>query len=324
MLLNSVDIRKICFGAIRVFENEGAVCFERFEGDPIKFYGSSGKSTASVMLDFYTDARSLSFDYKNIRSVGRHHAFYDLYENEVLIAHFGNAAEEDTSEIVGSFNTELSAGVKRLRLYLPNLFETRISNLSLDGASYVEPVKKEKKLLMMGDSITHGYDAYFPSLSYANTVAREFNFDMINQAIGGAMFRTESLPETSTLTPDYITVAYGTNDWSWSQKSLSECIDCADAYFKKLRVLYRDARIFYITPLYRGDESRITSVGDFHGASSAFAEVAKRYGAEIIDGRTMIPHHTLMFDDKYLHPNDLGFTQYANALIKKLKELGVK
>jgi lysophospholipase L1-like esterase len=137
------------------------------------------------------------------------------------------------------------------------------------------------------------------------------------------MFRTRGLPETTSLSPDYITVAYGTNDWSWSGKTLDEITENANAYFTKLTSLYPSAEIFYISPLYRGDEGRITTLGDFFGAVERFSEVAKKFGCKVINGRDLIPHSSLMFDDKYLHPNDLGFTQYAKALEKELRKLGV-
>ena len=323
MILSTESIKSITFGAIKVYENEGKTLFSRFEGDPVEYYKTSGRSTASVMLDFYTDSETLSLDYSVHKRIDRNHAYFDLYEDEVMVSHFGKTLEKDESEYTGHFETSLGKGEKRIRLYFPNLFETRIISMSLDDGSTVRRSEKKKKLLMMGDSITHGYDAYFPSLSYANTVAREFDFDMINQAIGGEMFRTKSLPEKTSLAPDYITVAYGTNDWSWSGKTLEECTNNAKEYFEKLVGLYKKSKIFYISPLYRGDEKRITTLGDFFEAVESFSEVARGFGCSVINGRELIPHDSLMFDDKYLHPNDLGFTQYAKALEKELRKLGV-
>ena len=323
MKLSLSDVKNITLGAISVIEEEGGIAFKRFEGAPLDHYGKSGRSSASVLLDFYTDATKISIDYR-ISRVGRAFGFFDLYEEDTLTYHFGKEVSEEEGFYLGHFEAPLSSGEKRVRLYMPNLFETNIINLELNDGASLRASEHGKSLLMMGDSITHGYDALFPSLSYANIVAREFNFEMINQAIGGEMFKTVSLPEVSTLTPDYITVAYGTNDWSWSEKTLEQCVENAHAYFKKLRGLYPTSRVFYISPLYRGDEGRITTLGDFFGAVEAFAAVAREYGAEVICGRELIPHSSLMFDDKYLHPNDLGFTQYASMLIKRLKALGVQ
>lgn len=323
MKLELESIKKIAFGAISVYEENGEIGFLRFEGEPKEVYGKTGRSTASVMLDFYTDSDTFTFDYSVSRCIDRDHAYFDLYENDVLICHFGETFSKDKIKTTGHFETTLSSGEKRIRLYLPNLFEAKLSNLCLGDGATLKFVEKRGKLLMLGDSITHGFDAYFPSLSYANTIGREFDFDCVNQAIGGEMFRLRILPESSSLSPDYITVAYGTNDWSWSNKTREECVQNARDFFNKLTGLYKNSRIFYISPLYRGDNKRITTVGDFLGAVEEFSKVAREFGCEVINGVNLIPHDSQMFDDKYLHPNDLGFTQYAKSLEKELRKLGV-
>ena len=323
-MLSINEIRSITFGAIDVFEKDGRAHFSRFEGSAKEHYGRVGTTSSSVILDFITDASAISFNYYATKIIDRSHCFFDVYENGVLIGHVGKFFEGEEQILEGSYTATLSEGKKRITVYLPNLHDGAVSSIELSSASFFERVKKDKSLLMLGDSITHGYDAYFPSLSYANTVIRELDADGINQAIGGEMFKTDILPEAATISPDYITVAYGTNDWSWSGKTLEECVEKEKAFFAKLKGLYPDAKIFYISPLYRGDNHRITTLGDFKGAVKAFSEVAREYGAEVIDGVKLIPHSSLMFEDKYLHPNDLGFTQYANALLKELALLGLK
>ncbi len=323
-MLSLSQIKSITFGALEVTEEYGEFCFRRFENTARDFYSSVGFSTASVLLDFLTDAEALSFDYRCIKRVDRCHCFFDIYENDVLIGHTGRVCEKEEAEFSGKYEVKLSSGSKRIRIYFPNLFEGRIKNLVLSGNTYIKRAEKSKKLLMMGDSITHGYDACFPSLSYANTVARELDFDMINQAVGGEMFKGASLPEKTSLSPDYITVAYGTNDWSWSHKTLDECIANERIYFEKLKALYPCSKIIYISPLYRGDNTRLTELGGFKESVRCFAETAAGYGASVIDGWELIPHTSEVFEDKYLHPNDLGFTQYAKALLRELYRLGIK
>lgn len=323
-MLSLPEIKNITFGALSVTSINGEFQFERFEGSAKERYVRVGRSTASVVLDFYTDSKNLSFDYHAVKIIDRNHCFFDVYENDVLIAHLGKMLEEGEQEFSGSYSASLSDGRKRIRIYLPNLHEGRISSVCLSDGAYIEPPCNRGTLLMMGDSITHGYDAYFPSLSYANTVIRELDLAGINQAIGGEMFREENLPDKSSFTPDVITVAYGTNDWSWSNKTREECAQNAKRYFSKLRRLYPDARLFYISPLYRGDNGRITTVGDFDGAVKEFSSVAEEFGAEVIDGVKLIPHTPEVFEDKYLHPNDLGFTQYAKALLSELEKRGLK
>ena len=75
-------------------------------------------------------------------------------------------------------------------------------------------------MIMFGDSITHGYDALNPSFSYANRLADLLNADFVNKGIGGERFFPTLAQLKDDIEPDYITVAYGTNDWAHSPKEV--------------------------------------------------------------------------------------------------------
>ena len=67
-------------------------------------------------------------------------------------------------------------------------------------------------MLVYGDSITHGYDALAPSKAYSVSVPFTLSANAINKAIGGEIFFPTLARIKSNINPDYITVAYGTND----------------------------------------------------------------------------------------------------------------
>ena len=72
----------------------------------------------------------------------------------------------------------------------------------------------KNRLLAFGDSITQGVDVVHPSLAYAPTLARLMDADSRNKGIGGEVFFPALLEEKEDLDPDFVTVAYGSNDWS--------------------------------------------------------------------------------------------------------------
>ena len=325
--LSNDTLREISVGSVKIVEEDGLLLFLKYTDSQTAAFGPYRKispctCTTGIKFDFYTNSKNLALA---VATEGKYEIWVDgLLRHYIVAGEGGNLAVGERFEAELSDTLGRKKGEYRVTVYFPSHSVGVIKYLELDEGATVRRSEKKKKLLMLGDSITHGYDAIFPSLSYANTLARELDFDMTNQAIGGEMFRLRILPEESSLSPDYITVAYGTNDWSWSGKTLEECVEKEKAFFTKLKGLYPDAKIFYISPLYRGDNHRITTLGDFRGAVKAFSDVAREYGAEVIDGVKLIPHSPLMFEDKYLHPNDLGFTQYANALLKELALLGLK
>ena len=328
MRLTLKDIKSITHGAVKITENDGKFSFFRFSDEQYEFYKATNAAfankalgTASVILDFYTDSDTLSIDWSAKKVSTRDYCCFDVYENGVMVGHFGNSTAD--AELSGSEHFALSEGKNRITVYLPALYAGYISSLELDDGASLEPIKRGTRALIVGDSITQGYDAIYPSLSYANLTVSEFGFEAVNQAIGGEVFNHGMLGTSPVIDAEIITVAYGTNDWSKTQ-TLELIKDSAEKFFTKLKSIYPKARIFYISPIWRKDIGAMKPSGDFYSAVSALKEIAKGAGAVVIDGVNLIPHDAGVFADGRLHPNDLGFTQYAKSLARELIAHGVE
>ena len=199
-----------------------------------------------------------------------------------------------------------------------------IKNVNLNGTSFAEPVSSKMKILCLGDSITQGYDAYHSSLSYVNRLSQTLDAEILNQAIGAEVFDEKSLDEELPFDPDLITIAYGTNDWAILE-SKEQFLTGAENFFKKIKNIYPDKKIVYISPIWRGDYQRPfgtqdTAVGGFEESVKALQMLAKENGLFVVDGIPLTPHHSDFFADQFLHPNDLGFGFYAENLLRELKK----
>ena len=315
MKLTKNDIEKITYGALRITEEGEKFNFYRFSEEQHEVYEREyaefrrrAEGTASVSLDFYTDSEFIAFSYLTESKAGPliNYAFIDVWVDGMMVAHLGeyhNTARERYDTV------KLPEGEKRVTLYLPTMFKTTLWDIELSDGASIKPVKKKYKALILGDSITHGYDAHFASLTYANTVIRELELDAVNQAIGGEVFRPTILGTAPLFKPDFITVALGTNDWGGHP--------AADEYFKRLVALYPGVKIFYISPIWRANAN-----ADFYASVEKYEAIAKSYGIEVISGLKILHNMPEMFTDG-LHPSDLGFTQYANSLIKALRKFGI-
>ena len=174
-------------------------------------------------------------------------------------------------------------------------------------------------MLIFGDSITHGYDASEPQLSYATLMTDALDASAINKAIGGEVFFPKLATLKDDFSPDYITVAYGTNDWSHSPKETFE--QNSIAFYRNLSENYPNAKIFMLSPIWRRDRDRVTEVGPFERVEEHFAAIAASLpNVTLISGYDLVPHDSVYFSDEYLHPNDTGFSYYAENLLKKLQE----
>ena len=319
MILNYDQIRGITHGAVRVEEQNGAIRFLRFTeaqqeayrlASPDDFYKKTF-ATASVRLSFVTDSQFLGLQYRMTKSSSRAFGWFDVYEDGVLIAHFGG--EIDTV-LEGREEIPFSAGEKKVEVYFPWSAAAEIVAMELADGAVVRPVEKQITLLSFGDSITQGYDAMYPSRSYQNRLADLLGATCVNKGIGGETFFPALLDSEEDIQPDLITVAYGTNDWSKTDRPTYEQ-NCRN-FYEKLAKRYPTAKIIAITPIWRADNTKQTPFNaPLSEAIKMIEEICSQIpGVSVIHGGTFTPRLPEFYSDGYLHPNDMGFGFYAENL----------
>ena len=317
MELTIKDIQSIAHGALRVEKNaQGEIALYRFTEKQMALYERVNTAffeksfgTAGVRLEMDTDADTLDLKYHTRSASSRRFYFFDVFVDGVMVKHFGH---DEIKEAVSTLHVDLPAGTHRVCIYFPNLAAATIQSLSLSDGATFKPVERKMKLLAFGDSITQGYDARFSSQSYANLLADKLGAEIVNMGIGGEVFRPELVDAEMNYTPDIVTIAYGTNDWSGQERERTE--KASVEFYENVRKAFPNAKIFAITPIWRADDHRVTKVGVFEEGREIVRNAARSVGATIIEGDGMIPHLPEVCSDAYLHPNDYGFKFYANAL----------
>ncbi|MBP3580252.1 MAG: SGNH/GDSL hydrolase family protein [Clostridia bacterium] len=181
-------------------------------------------------------------------------------------------------------------------------------------------MKPEKKLIAYGDSITHGYDALRPSNRYIAKLADMLGAEEYNKAIGGERFFPELAKLKDAFVPDYITVAYGTNDWSCMDEETFK--HKCKAFYTNISQNYPEAKIFAITPIWRKDMSEYREFGDFRKVEQDIrSAVMDIKNVTVVSGFDFVPKDEKYFADLRLHPNDEGFGYQAENLYKEIKVL---
>ena len=322
MQLTTNEIKNLTFGAYESEEALDGVRFYRmpdkqaryFEKHDPAFY-KKGKSAASISIDFYTDSSFFFFHCTEVEQCStRPWCYFDVLINGKLVATIGDEPPIKTSY---SFRTDLPDGENRVTLFFPNLHQATVKEISLSDGAKIRPAEKKRRILFLGDSITHGYDAQAPSQSYANRVSFQTDSEAVNLAIGGACFAADCLDESIDYRPDMIVVAYGTNDWR--KKPAEACFAGCRAFFDKLCKIYPDKPIFYILPIWRHRGCETPEQAEsFWLSRNLFKHIASGYkNIKIIDLWEEIPRDLALFSDG-LHPNSEGFAYYANGVIKHL------
>lgn len=307
MELTFAEIRLLTHGADHITEEEDGLHFHKCTAKQEAawvaledvFY-SRVRATCGIRLEMETDAEAITFQAPsgNKFEVWVNGMFY-----RQILADDLRKAEKTPTVIMGS-------GVKRVMFALPSHSTGVLSSFSLDRASFFHPVRYEKKMLFIGDSITQGWDAQYDTLSFAYRTAIMLGVDFHICGVGGGRFVPETFDKVS-FDPDTVVIAYGVNDFCTKHRTVAENVANANAYLDLVKAAYGDRRVVVITPIWLDKKD-----AEWNWIMrSSIANVAIEKGFEVVDGETLFPKNPAFYADGYLHPNDLGFSVYAERLI---------
>lgn len=336
MDLKIEQIKEITQGAVRIEEKEDGIRFYRFTEEQEKLYKEYSDdfynktfSPTGVKLVFKTNSNSLFLKVFTEKSSSRTYFAFDILVNGKFVDSLDNYSDKEIPEMyphkqyeLGEFSKrfEFESGEKEITVVFPFSVKVALEQISIDDGANVKSVKKEKKILMFGDSITHGYDSLHTSKNYASKLADALDAELINKGIGGEIFFPALAKTKEGFLPEYITVAYGTNDWNKLLKREEFENNCKE-FYKALSENYPDSKIFAITPIWRKDYLDEKNVGAFESVGEYIGSVAEELDNVIcINGFELVPHDEKCFGDLYLHPNEDGFKYYFENLYKIIKE----
>ena len=310
MQLTFENIKAVTVGAVRLWQEADGFHFSSMTEKQLAAFlklseelRTNAAATTGIRLDFETDSAYLA--YGSLTD-----AKYEVRVDGMLVATHARVGERNRIELPAD------GGTHRIELFLPaHGTPGGLAFVELaDGAAFTRHVY-DRKFLIIGDSITQGYNAEFDCLSYANRLADHYNAESIIQGTGGAYYDITTL-EKLDFTPDTVFVAYGTNDAN-KFMTLAEIEARCRAYLTALLPMYEGARVIVITPPWRMNEADLKPFGHVSLVAERIRQVAAELGLTVIDGMKMIPKNPAFMADRY-HPNVLGFAEYAHNLIKAL------
>lgn len=266
--------------------------------------------TSGVTLEFTTAQPVISFQCA-VCAYSRNHNSIDIWEDGENTEVISFSIDHAINEVV---YRRRQKGPSTIRIYLPAMASMRLFKLNLGEA--VPVARRRKTLLCLGDSITQGIFCQTPSSTYPARLGRTWDLEVINQGIGGFYYDSHFL---APIDADYITVAYGTNDFTHCG-DLKIIRSNAAEFFETLKSLYPNARIAVISPTWRADLIKLSDQKRFNEICDMILETAGQYHFQTVSGSSLIDHTPDLFTDSYLHPNDAGFEQYAGRLAGQLGE----
>ena len=324
------QLQTIATGTVKILKENGGICFHRFTKEQEELLKNTEDfalllSPAGIKLHFNTNSTKIVL--KGLtEQVSKVRSFYciDIVKDGKLLDCIKNYDElnigpkySEKEYETGYFSKEISLGngFKNIEIHLPYSVKFTLYKMELDENAVIEPIKYKKKLLAYGDSITHGFDALHPSQRYTSKLCNMLNAEEYNKVIGGTKFNPLLARLHDWITPNYITVAYGTNDlWDYNQCDFRRNVR---DFFQNLAKNYPAAQIFAISPIWRADMVENHTFGSFNNIGDIMAEEASKINNTVyINGTDFIPHESECFGDGFLHPNDAGFEFYSQKLYK--------
>ena len=338
MQLTFDQIRAITVGAVDFEETEDFLQPYRFTKAQRDFttyadrYYHRGMAAAGICFCFETDSQSLSLEVECLSTQVRDYFSFEVFANDRLVDYLDNFPETglppqfyhetELPQVDGIFAKTFSLGVgeKTVRVNFPWSKLVKIRSVELDDGATVKPVKRQKKLLAFGDSITHGMDAYRPSQRYIAQLADFLEADEYNKAIAGETYCPGLVACREDFTPDYITVAYGTNDWTL--KNREALVENSRLFYENLQKNYPGVPTFVLTPIWRADLDVERPFGAFEDVEAIIRESAADFPQiRVIRGYDLVPHDVKYFVEAKLHPTTEGFAHYGKNLCTAISTL---
>ncbi len=310
MKLTTKQIKEILFGAVEVIEEAGVLSPYKCTAPIRKAWyslrealGIRSEASTGIRLDFVTDGEEVTFTL-----MGK---TFDLLIDGLLADRFAGSHEPE------DFSVTLDGDLHRITLIFPSHdgYIGKLCGMEVPDGATVTPHKYDKKFLFLGDSITQGWNSGIDSLSYAWRTSLHFNADCIIHGVGGGIFHLPVFESPVDFDPDLVFIAFGTNDFGY-YKTLEDLQKATAEYLDLAVAAYGSEKIRGITPIWRYD-TWVKPMGTFDECIDVIRTEYEKRGIVVIDGLSLVPHNRDFFADA-LHPNALGFSMYAENLIKAL------
>ncbi len=312
MRLTEQEIRNITVGTVNITHEDDGYHFFKCTEKQIRFfdkiddgYSRRVRTTTGIRLDFHTSSDYIAFE---AITKGKYELYIDGFFEKQFYANDKTRFEFKLSDKPRSSNAH------RVTIILPSHSIGVISYIEIADGATVYPHRFDKKFLFIGDSITQGWDTKFDSFSFAYKTSFFFNAESIIQGIGGATFNKESF-DTFDFKPDMVFVALGTNDFNLFN-TVEELKTNANEHLRLISEAYKQIPCYYISPIWR--DSQTARMGSFDNARETLIKTAEENGFIHINGLSLVPNLPDFYIEDRLHPNTLGYTQYAENLIRSL------
>ncbi len=213
--------------------------------NPIK-----AKTTTGIIISFKTNSEIIKMHFRKLPGTQRR-GLFGIFRNGEFISDYTITPNSDSAIVFDAQNTE---GINFFEITLPIMNNLAFGGIELsEGSDLTDFQPEEKKLYVAyGNSITHGVGQLGTHQTYPYLLAKRFNWELYNVAVGGGKTSAAigAMLRNDFSKIDFITMLIGYNDYN------SQGID-TNTYKQRytetldfIREKHRDTKIFCITPTF--------------------------------------------------------------------------
>ncbi len=188
-----------------------------------------------------------------------------------------------------------------------DLLEVQVSR---GAAVVIAPARPTTKLVVAGDSITHGFNATNIFTSWAWQLAVAKGYQLINIANGSERVVAANANVLSETAAQHVIYAIGYNDFA-SQLATATFQSTLQSWLINARAELPSARLYVASMLYTSNTNTITPA-HYRTATAAAVTVFADGNTEYVDGLTLMTNSGTRLADG-IHPNDTGAAELATA-----------
>ena len=231
------------------------------------------KTTTGVKLSFYTrsDTVKLHFDYQP--GDENRNSRFGLYQNGVQID-TPYIAKTESNAVFNLISQSAPGELVRHDVVLPNWSNPILTQMELKQGTVLEAGNPypAKKMVVLGDSISHGTGQGASYQTYPYIAADMMDLELFNMAVGGGKIAPEVADLLQSFDPvDAIWILVGYNDWQGASKSISAITNDYETLLATVRTNQPNAEVFcctlVATSLIDDPESGVTAVAVRQGVS---------------------------------------------------------
>src|SRR5690606_21244014 len=212
----------------------------------------------------------------------------------------------------------------------------KITLLLISFCSLVLPIKAQKRVACIGDSVTEGYGISDSTLNYPAQLQKLLGSGFVvgNFGNSGATLlrkghnpyhKTKAYTKALSFKPDVILIALGLNDTdprNWPNYK-NEFLGDYSQLIKNFRKINPKVEVFIctMTPIFSGHRRFLSGTRDwFDQIQALIPQIAKAQNATMIDNHSALAARIDLFDD-YLHPNSRGAQLIAENVAPYIKPI---